>query len=221
MALRIISIFLLCSLIVTGIASGNESIVCNASSNFTPASLLQTESPTAESTATTCAPVAPDVLTAAQTACANVAAGQACLGAGSVQTTPADSLASAGATADLAKLTTLTGTDGTLALIKTQADLPTADQPVEMVLFGAASITNAATPLPTTLPTITVVNGPANILNLRSTPDSTASVITTMKWGQSLTADGISADGMWYRVQTDKGAAWVSASLVKVKAGDK
>ncbi len=221
MVLRLVSIALLCSLIITGIAAGNESIVCTAAANYTPVGLLQTETPTAESAATTCAPLAPDVLTAAQLACANVTAGQACLGTGSVQAAPDDGLIKAGDTVDIAKLDSLTGSDGSLALIKMQADLPEADQPIQMVLYGDATLTNAVTPQqqqPTT--TITVTNGPANILNLRDIPDQTGNVVTTMKWGQSLPADGISGDGMWYRVQTDKGAAWVLASLVKVKAGD-
>ncbi len=218
MVLRIVSIALLCSLIITGIAAGNEGIVCTASSSFTPVSLLQTETPTAESAAT-CAPIAPDVLTAAQLACASVSAGQACLGAGSVQAAHDNGLTKAGDTVDIARLDSLTGSEGALALIKMQADLPQADQPIQMVLFGDATLTNAVTSQqPTT--TITVINGPANILNLRDTPSQDGNVVTTMKWGQSLPADGISADGLWYRVQTDKGAAWVLASLVKVKAGD-
>ncbi len=91
---------------------------------------------------------------------------------------------------------------------------------IQLVLFGDASVSNAITGLQEPYPTATVKNGPVNILNLRATPNTDADVVTTMKWSEELTADGRNSAGDWLRVQTDKGAAWVLASLVTVTEGD-
>jgi hypothetical protein len=164
--------------------------------------------------------LAPDSVSAGRDACAGMEAGQVCLGAGSVQTTPASGLIVAGASVSLDGIESVQGSDGSLALLTLQADLPEGNAPIQLALYGSASITSAATALAEPYPTATVKNGPANILNLRAEPNDQADVVTTMKWSEELTADGRSADSQWYRVQTAKGAAWVFASLVKVTAGD-
>ncbi|MFN8560944.1 MAG: SH3 domain-containing protein [Anaerolineae bacterium] len=137
-----------------------------------------------------------------------------------MQAAPHGGLVVAGASVELADVDSLTGNAGSLALVAMQADLPDDAVPIQLVLYGDASIANAVTDLPEPFPTATVKNGPANILNLRASPDADADVVTTMRWSEELPADGRSADGEWLRVQTDKGAAWVFASLVTVTEGD-
>jgi Bacterial SH3 domain len=162
---------------------------------------------------------APNVVGAANFACANVGAGQVCLGAGQAIAQSGD-LASAGDTADLSTVGSLTGSAGALAIFKTQADLPDRAAPIQLVLFGEATITDAFTPLPEPYPTVTVKNASVNILNLRGAPSVNGSVVGTLMPGIELTADGRSSDSQWLHVQRENGAAWVYASLVTVNEGD-
>src|ERR1700710_3001761 len=83
MILRIISVVLLCALVVSGASADSGVNYC-----VTP----NAQAATAEANAC----IAPDAITAAQTACASIKAGQVCLGAGDVQTTPANGLAVVG-----------------------------------------------------------------------------------------------------------------------------
>lgn len=212
MMVRVISVVLLCALVVSGVAAESSTNVCTVLSNFSLERYLQTE--------TNSACVTPDAVAAARDACAGMTAGQVCLGAGDVQASPQDSLAVVGTAVALDGIDTLTGSVGSLALVQMQADLPADAAPVQLALFGDASIANAISGLQEPFPTVTVKNGPSNILNLRSAPDADAEVVTTMRWNEELTADGRSSAGDWLRVQTEQGVAWVFASLVAVTDGD-
>ncbi|MCC6805336.1 MAG: SH3 domain-containing protein [Anaerolineae bacterium] len=210
MIVRVLSVVLLFALMVSGAAAEGDTNICAAPKTHSLDNLLQNDS----------ACIALDAVTAARDACAGMSAGQVCLGVGDVQAEPNGGLIVAGAAVDLAEVDRLASSAGSLALVSMQADLPDDAEPVQLVLYGDASITNAVTDLPEPFPTATVRNGPANILNLRATPDTDAEVVTTMRWSEELTADGRSAAGDWLRVQTDKGAAWVFAQLVTVTEGD-
>lgn len=207
---RVLSVVLLFSLMVSGAAAESETNFCAAPKTWLLDSFFQDED--------TC--ISPDTLVSARAACADMTAGQVCLGAGDVQAAPNGGLIVAGAAVDLDGVDSLTGSAGSLALVRMQADLSDDAEPIQLVLYGDASIANAVTGLPEPFPTATVKNGPANILNLRASPDTEAEVVTTMRWNEALTADGRNAAGDWLRVQTDKGAAWVFASLVTVTDGD-
>lgn len=210
MIVRVLSVLLVFALVVSGAAAESDTNICAAPKALSLDNLLQNDN--------SC--IAPDAVTAARDACADMSAGQVCLGAGDVQAAPHGGLIVAGAAIDLADVDSLTSSAGSLALVKMQADLPDDAEPVQLVLYGDASIANAVTDLPEPFPTVTVKNGPANILNLRATPDTDAEIVTTMRWSEELPADGRNAVGDWLRVQTSKGAAWVFAELVTVTEGD-
>ena len=202
---------LLCALVVSG-ASADSGV------NYCVAPNAQAATPQVTADANAC--IAPDAITAAQTACDSIKAGQVCLGVGDVQSTPANSLAVVGTTVDFSSVDSLTGMSGSLALLKMQADLPDSAAPIQLVLFGDASIANAYTGPQQPFPSVTLTNTGLNILNLRATPSLTGTVVGTVKPNDTLTADGRSSDGLWLRVQRDAGAAWIYASLITVKEGD-
>src|SRR5450432_2290568 len=99
MILRIISVGLLFTLLINGAASGSDTNVCLAPQ-------MQAVTATAQAESSVC--ISPSALTAAQTACATVTAGQTCLGAGMVQAAPSKSLAVVGESIDLAGIDSLT-----------------------------------------------------------------------------------------------------------------
>ena len=209
MILRVLALASLLALLVGGAAAASETPICLAPNRAFSEPAAQTE---------VC--LALDAATAARAACASTGTDQVCLGAGDVQTIPAGGLVIVGSAVDLSGIESVqSGGDG-LAVLTMQADLPDGSQPVQLTLYGEASMTSAVTALVEPYPTALVKNGPANILNLRATPSETADVVTTMRWSEELTADGRSADSQWFRVQTAKGAAWVYAPLVTVTQGD-
>ncbi|MEP7293355.1 MAG: SH3 domain-containing protein, partial [Chloroflexota bacterium] len=161
--------------------------------------------------------IAPDALTSARDACASLEAGQVCLGAGEVE---GGGLITVGTTAALASVDSLVSTSGSITLLAMQADLPESAGPLRLVLFGDASITDAYEGVQPPFPTITVKNGPVNILNLRATPTETGEIVGTMGWSEQLVADGRSSDGAWYRVQKHDLTGWVFAALVTVTEGE-
>src|SRR5690606_9485202 len=108
--------------------------------------------------------IAAESVTGAAAACANMGADQVCLGAGDVS---ANGTSVTGAALDLAEVGAVTGGSDALAVIHLQADLPDDADPVQMVLFGGATITNALETSAEPAPTITVINKSGNVLNLR------------------------------------------------------
>ncbi len=153
-----------------------------------------------------------DLIESAQTTCGGMGTDQACLGAGDVL---ADGERMTIAPLDLNPLNNLTGSAGSLTLIKLQADLPDSADPVRLVLFGDAAITNALEPLLDPYPTVIVKNNSGNVLNLRAEPNADAEVIGTMTWSEELPADGRSADGEWLHLdRSPRASGWVFAQLV-------
>ena len=159
----------------------------------------------------------PDVIESAQATCGGMGTDQACLGAGDVL---ADGERMTIAPLDLNALNNLSGDAESLALIKLQADLPDSAEPVRLVLFGGATITNALEPLQEPYPTVTVKNSSGNVLNLRAEPNADADVIGTMTWSEELPADGRSADGEWLHLdRSPRASGWVFAQLVTPAEG--
>lgn len=208
MILRIISILLVLALAVGGVAADAGSNVCLAPQSAS-IPVLQSEP------ADTCFP--PDVVSAASEACASLESGKACLAAGEAD---APGLISVGASADFTAQGSFTSTLDDIYVLALQADLPADQTPLQLVLFGDAALTDAYEGVQPPFPTITVKNGPANILNLRAEADENAEVVGTMSWNESLVADGRSVDSAWFRVQDGATTAWVFASLVTVAEGD-
>ncbi|MCC6804043.1 MAG: SH3 domain-containing protein, partial [Anaerolineae bacterium] len=206
MIFRLISILLVFALSVSGAAA-------ESGTNFCAAPSLAAYHPLAQ--AETC--ITPDAISSASEACVGIAAGQACLGAGEVD---GGGLIAVGTVADLTNVESLTSTAGSLTVLAMQADLPADETPLRLVLFGEATLTDAYGGVQPPFPTVTVKNGPVNILNLRATPDENAEVVGTMGWSEELVADGRSSDSAWFRVQDGDQIAWVFASLVTVAEGD-
>lgn len=207
MIVRAASVVLVLALMVSGVWADAGSNVCYAPQLISMNFAAQTDS--------TC--ITPESLEAAKEACADLSAGQVCLGAGEVD---GGGLIAVGATADLSNADSLTSSGGAITLIAMQADLPESEQPLRLVLYGDASITDAYEGVQPPFPTVTVKNGPINILNLRATPTETGEIVGTMGWSESLVADGRSSDGLWFRVQKNGVTAWVFASLVTVAEGE-
>ncbi|MEO8393420.1 MAG: SH3 domain-containing protein [Chloroflexota bacterium] len=200
---------LLCALVVSGVSVSADSGV-----NYCLAPNAQDATPEVPTTAAANACIPPDAITAAQTACVNLEAGQVCLGAGDVQGL------TVGEAVDFTTMDSLTTPSDSVALLKMQADLPDDAQPLQLVLYGDSTIGNAYTGPQQPFPTVTLQNGGFNILNLRATPSLSGTVVATMMPNDELTADGRSSDGAWFRVQREQGTAWIYASLIKVKEGD-
>jgi uncharacterized protein YraI len=100
-----------------------------------------------------------------------------------------------------------------VALMKIQANLPDTlpGQNVVFVLFGDVQMDNAVEA------TLTLDVTAKQTANVRQAPSTTATVVTSLKGGTALVADGRSEDSSWLRVHsadlTVQG--WISAPLVK------
>lgn len=105
-----------------------------------------------------------------------------------------------------------------VALMKLQANLPDTlpGQNVTILLFGDVEIRSAVgSPVPTTQVTI------SRSINVRTGPGTTYAVLSGLAAGDSVTADGRSADGAWLRIQLDAGRiGWVFAELVSTQEID-
>jgi hypothetical protein len=158
-----------------------------------------------------------NALSVAQESCGSINAGQVCLGAGSVRSAPG-SLPLVGTAIGTENIDSLTSVGGSsMVMIKLQAGLPEMANPVQIVLFGDATMTNSAPGVDPEATTVTVRNGPNNILNLRAIPSTEGEIVGSMSWNESLPADGRTANNSWLHVQSAKGAAWVFANLVTVE----
>lgn len=56
-------------------------------------------------------------------------------------------------------------------------------------------------------------------VNLRGGPGTSYEVVGILGFDETETADARTADSLWVRLQTDEGAAWVSASLIRLDEG--
>jgi len=116
---------------------------------------------------------------------------------------------------DSLRLSPMNETEGTwgVALMRLQADIPE-EKPenITLLLFGDVQVENVVA-LPT-LMDVTAV-GLGNI-NVRRDPDNDAFVMTTLNKGQTVTARGRSADGLWIYIDlpSGEGRGWVNARLM-------
>ncbi|MCU0514727.1 MAG: SH3 domain-containing protein [Anaerolineae bacterium] len=176
--------------------------------------------------AAACAALTADQVTAAAARCTGRGLDTLCVGSGPVQVGLAGGRAefNPGDTLALDTVETLTtgaadvaaGTRG-LALLNVAAGLNGAA--VQMVLFGAATLTDAVPVLSADLPVLTVTSQVTYDVNLRQGAGTQYPLAGVLSPGASLTADGRSPEGAWLRVRTAAGAAWVSRELVQL-SGD-
>jgi hypothetical protein len=207
MIVRMVSAALLLLLIVSvsGATASSGANVCYATQDFSL-------KPAAQNTC-----ISASALSVALDSCGSITPGQTCLGAGSVRSVPG-SLPLVGTAIGTENIDSLTSVGGSsLVMLKLRAGLPETAIPVQMVLFGDATMTNSAPGVDPSAPTITVRNGPNNILNLRAIPSTEGEVVGSMSWSEALPADGRTANNSWLHVQSENGAAWVFANLVTVE----
>ena len=173
---------------------------------------------------TTCPTIVDDAVTLMGNACLETGRNQACYGNLQMAATPRPSVTDfifehTGDIVDVVDIESLeldpldldTATWG-IALMKLQASLPDTlpGQNVTVLLFGDVVIENAVDD-PT--PTITASTGGGP--NLHSGPGTNYPVVGGLPAGDSIIADGRTADNSWLRVQLDAGAiGWVFAGLV-------
>ncbi|MCB9453520.1 MAG: SH3 domain-containing protein [Anaerolineaceae bacterium] len=154
------------------------------------------------------------------TQCSGLESNTGCF-SGSASTNPA---AEAGQSWSLYPFQTITGAalDTTLnqfgiVLFNTQAGLPTGSSGVIGVLLGEGTLTNAVaedTALRPTSPLpVTAFVG----ANVRSRPDTNASVLGSVPTGTTLQADATSADRNWLRVMFEGQGGWISKTVVNVE----
>ncbi|WP_119066104.1 SH3 domain-containing protein [Aggregatilinea lenta] len=177
-----------------------------------------------------CMALVADALDAAQAACADVARGQACIGAPgvSVDGTGIETVSTdADATfTDLASLSTIStdpadpdaGAWG-VAVLKLAADLPAdSTESVTAILFGGAAMTrpsqDAAADTTSAGPTLTVSNGLNEPINLRGGAGTTYAMVAQVQPGETMTADGRNQAGDWVRVQYNGTTAWVFTRVI-------
>jgi len=165
-----------------------------------------------------CAPPVLLSLARVGSACYNAGSNEACFGGGIVSTdiyeggTP---LTQPGDRADvngLQRVSVAPIDEGiSAAILNVQADLPDAEQKRVMILaFGAATVENLVPPTPRQVLTA------LGTVNIRALPALQTEIITRINIGQTLTGNGIAADGQWLRVaipNTD-GLGWVGIDVV-------
>lgn len=176
-----------------------------------------------------CPALLDDVITAAQDACADLAAGEACYA--SAAAVLGDAFAEPGdvaALADLAAGQTLTTTAADpgaetwgVAMLRAALDLPEdSGSAASMILFGAAELTNLVDPNAEAAPTITLANSAGYPVNLRGGAGTNYPTVGTLDDGVEAVADGRSEAGDWFRIRTEDGLGWVFGDLVNVVDGD-
>jgi uncharacterized protein YraI len=179
---------------------------------FAPAVLAQTDCPAIVQTA----------LHTVDDACSTTGRNQVCYGNIFLKATPQDGTTLAfeksGDIADVAglkalQLSSMSLTDKSwgVALMKLQANLPNTvpGQNVTVLLFGNVEIDS------NTVSTAEIDMTAQRGVNVRQRPNTQASVLTSLKPGQSVAANGRLKDGSWIRIRLDNGAGWVAADFLK------
>lgn len=92
--------------------------------------------------------------------------------------------------------------------------------PVAMTLFGDASLHNRSLMSTSEPATAMVRNSAGYPINLRQGPGTQHVTVGVLDENLSLTANGRSADGQWYRLNAEAGDVWVFHNLVSVTEGD-
>jgi hypothetical protein len=112
-------------------------------------------------------------------------------------------------------LDTEAGTWG-VAVMKVQANVPNSlpGQAVTFILLGDTEIRNDVAAVDAFIPADAVDVTAIGNVNIRSLPSTRANVVGSVGDGIVLAADGLSADGGWYRVLFNDAPGWVSAQLI-------
>ncbi len=107
-----------------------------------------------------------------------------------------------------------------VAVMKVQANVPNSlpGQSVTFILLGDTEIRNDVSPAEAFTPVDAIDVTAVGNVNIRSFPSTRGNVAGSVADGTVLAADGLSADGGWYRVLFNDAPAWVSAQLVNAPA---
>lgn len=170
-----------------------------------------------------CGLLADTILESAQEACGEVGTNTVCHAKSPVNLTLPDGLSAdfeSGEKIDLSAVNILSTIDteanDSLGIAIANAQMNLADDAVQMVLFGDATITNLVEAMAGPLTTFIATNTAGYPVNLRDGAGTNFNVAGTMDEDASLTIDGRNEAADWFRVQTDDGIAWVYISLVSI-----
>lgn len=163
------------------------------------------------------------ILESAQEACGDVGINQVCHAKSPVSLTLPDGVSAdfeSSERIDLSSVASLSTVDveaeDSLGIAIAHAQMNLADDAVQMVLFGDATITNLVEAMEGPLTTLIATNIAGYPVNLRDGAGTNFNVAGTMDEDAELTIDGRNETADWFRVQTDDGIAWVYISLVAI-----
>lgn len=114
-----------------------------------------------------------------------------------------------------------------MAVIKAQANVPDTlpGQAVTFLLLGDTEVENAVEPAAAAGQSLTVITQAET--TARSEPSESGPIVAALPAGTVLQADALSDDGVWVRVQTAAGSAWIprqavndTAALSSLPTGD-
>lgn len=170
-----------------------------------------------------CPPPVALSLARAGSACYDTANDEACFGGGTVTTdiyaggTPLEQPGDRAVVDGLQRVSVAPADEGvSVAVLNIQADLPdAAEKQVTVLAFGAATIENLVPPTPRQVLTA------LGTVNIRVLPALQTDIVARRNIGQTLMANGITADGQWLRVaipNTDD-LGWVGVEVVS-SSGD-
>jgi len=166
-----------------------------------------------------CVAQAQQALADARTACAELAPGELCYGAGTV-TAAGGALAAPGdriALADLAALSTAPAADAAAGWGLAVFELPAEQGGMTGVLFGDAQL---ARPAASVEPAALAVRNAGGVpINLRSGPGTNYGAVGQLTGGAEAAADGRNDLGDWLHLQAGDLAAWAFAPLLTWEGG--
>ncbi|MCU0464124.1 MAG: hypothetical protein MUF38_06105 [Anaerolineae bacterium] len=165
-----------------------------------------------------CPPPVALSLARAGSACYDLANDEACFGGGTVTTdqyvggAPLQQAGDRVVVDSLQRVLVAPADEGvSVAMLNIQADLPdAAEKQVSVLVFGAATIENLVPPTPRQVLTA------LGTVNIRALPALQTDILARYNIGQTLMANGITADGQWLRVaipNTDD-LGWVGIEVV-------
>lgn len=171
-----------------------------------------------------------DAFTATELICTGLAAGEGCIGNGSVSTTFGAEVegldfASPNDRVRLASIDqlTLSSTESWTVVtgrleLETKAGNPV---PTDMILFGDVTLSDAGSAASEGARNATVIAERG--MNVRRTPANDGVVVWQLQGGEEVTVTGISADRVWIRIVIPnefQGTGWVYAPYLEVDGGD-
>lgn len=108
-----------------------------------------------------------------------------------------------------------------IAVMNVQANIPNAlpGQAAVFMLMGDAEVENRVDPENVFLPADPVDVAVQSETRVFGLPQNNANVLVTLAAGDSATADGVSEDGEWLRVLTERGIGWIRIETVASDSG--